>query len=288
MASQPDSEQKTTTSITSLKQLQGAIAENQGDLSKRLRQVAAWLLEHPNQTAFSTLAEIAESAGVHASTLVRFANFFGFNGFSELQKLYKQDLLDNTGNYQKRIEKVKDLTDHSLDNRAAGLLQEFASANVLSMELLRAQVNPEQINAALDAMVEAKNIHICGFRRVYSVAHYFHYALSQLNVPSSLMTATGGMLNEQLQWLDESSLLIAITFHPYVSLTRQAVATASERGAKVLLITDSELCPVANMADHLLVVREAEVRAFRSLNATFCLAQTLCVALGYQRQNSST
>ncbi|PWQ93298.1 MurR/RpiR family transcriptional regulator [Leucothrix pacifica] len=287
MSSRPDPEHETNIEITSLKQLQGAIAENQAGLSKRLRQVAGWLLEHPNQTAFSTLAEIAESAGVHASTLVRFANFFGFNGFSELQKLYKQDLLDNTSNYQQRIQQVKEVADHSLDNRAAGLLQEFASANVLTMELLRAQVSPDAINAALDAMIEAKNIHICGFRRVYSVAHYFHYALSQLNVPSYLMTGTGGMLDEQLQWMDKSSLLIAITFHPYINLTRDAVATAHKKGAKVLLITDSELCPVADIADHLLVVREAEVRAFRSLNATFCLAQTLCVALGYQRQNNT-
>ena len=53
-------------------------------------------------------------------------------------------------------------------------------------------------------------------------------------------------------------------------------------------MTDSELCPVANLADHLFVVREAEVRAFRSLNSTLCLAQTLCVALGYARQEEKS
>lgn len=284
MASQSDTEQQVPVEITTLEQLHSAIAGQQGELSKRLKQVAAWLLEHPNQAAFSTLAEIAEAAGVHGSTLVRFANFFGFSGFSELQRLYKQDLLENTGDYQKRIQQVKQMADHSLDNHAAGLLQEFASANLMAMELLRAQANPEQLNAAVETMANARNIHICGFRRVYSVAHYFHYALSQLDVHSHLVSATGGMMKEQLQWLDESSLLIAITFKPYMVLTREAVAKASEKGAKVLLITDSELCPVANLADHLFVMREAEVRAFRSLNSTFCLAQALCVALGYQRQ----
>nr|CAA6829456.1 MAG: Predicted transcriptional regulator of the myo-inositol catabolic operon [uncultured Thiotrichaceae bacterium] len=284
MSHPSDAEQQVLVDIVNLEQLHSAIAEQQGGLSKRLKQVAAWLLEHPNQAAFNTLAEIAEAAGVHASTLVRFANFFGFSGFSELQRLYKQDLLENTGNYQQRIQNVRQLAEHSQDNHAAGLLQEFTSANLMAMELLQAQANPEQINAAVESMEAAKNIHICGFRRVYSVAHYIHYALSQLDVPSHLVTATGGMMEEELQMLDESSLLIAITFKPYMPLTRQAVSIAAERGAKVLLITDSELCPVANKADHLLVTREAEVRAFRSLNITFCLAQTLCVALGYKRQ----
>lgn len=285
MGSQSDSGQETTTEITSLKQLHSAISGQQGDLSKRLKQVAAWLLEHPNQTAFSTLAEIAESAGVHASTLVRFANFFGFKGFSELQKLYKQDLLENTGNYQQRIQQIKQVADHSVDSQPASLLQEFAGANLMAMELMRAQANPELLNEAVLAMAKAENIHICGFRRVYSVAHYFHYTLSQLDIPTHLISATGGMLKEQLQWLDESSLLIAITFQPYMTMTRDAVKAASERGATILLITDSELCPVSDLADHLFVVKEAEVRAFRSLNSTFCLAQTLCVALGYQRQS---
>ena len=83
------------------------IAKHQDKLSARLKVVAAWMLEHPQQVPLSTLAEIAAAAGVHASTLVRFANYFGFDGFSELQKLYKTRMLDNPGNYRERISELK-------------------------------------------------------------------------------------------------------------------------------------------------------------------------------------
>ena len=272
------------TELVNLEQLHSAISEQQAALSKRLKQVAAWLLEHPNQAAFSTLAEIAESAGVHASTLVRFANFFGFKGFSDLQRLYKQDLLENTGNYQQRIKQVKEVAEFSTNNHASSLLDEFIKANSISSELLLSKIKPKQLSEAVTAMSSASEIHVCGFRRVYSVAHYFHYALSQLAVKSHLVSGTGGMMDEELEQLTPDSLLIAITFKPYISLTQEAVNKAKEKGATVLLITDSELCPVVNLADHLFVIREAEVRAFRSLNSTLCLAQTLCVALGYEKQ----
>ncbi len=286
MSKSSDPEDHNSVEITNLEQLHSAISEQHGALSKRLKQVAAWLLEHPNQAAFSTLAEIAESAGVHASTLIRFANFFEFKGFSDLQRLYKQDLLESTGDYQQRIQQVQQMSDYPSDNQAASLLQEFIKANSISNELLLSKTKPEQLSAAVEAMAAASNIHVCGFRRVYSVAHYFHYSLTQLAIKSHLVSATGGMMGEELDRIDDTSLVIAITFKPYISLTQEAVNTAKKNGAKILLITDSELCPLVNQADHLFVVREAEVRAFRSLNSTLCLAQTLCVALGYEKQQA--
>ena len=68
-----------------------------------------------------------------------------------------------------------------------------------------------------------------------------------------------------------------------VQALANAVHFAREKGAKIVLITDSELCPHTQIADHVLIVREADVRGFRSLNSSLCLLQTLCVALGYQR-----
>jgi len=88
--------------------------------------------------------------------------------------------------------------------------------------------------------------------------------------------------------MNQQSVLIAITFNPYGKIPRETVELAKEQGAKIILITDSELCPLAPLVDHLFIVREAEVRAFRSLNSTLCLAQTLCVALGYRKQENES
>ena len=263
--------------------LHALIAGQLGNLSARLKLVAVWLVEHPQQVAFSTLAEIAERAGVHPSTLVRFANHFGFSGFSELQRLYKNQMMEHPSNYRERISQLKRARGFSEDS-PAGLLHEFAEGNMLALGLLQQQVRPEVLNAAVNSMAAASEIFVCGVRRMYPVAVYFNYALSQMDVRCHLIDGQGAMAPEQMKWINPQSVLLAITFSPYGKTTAEAVQTARSQGAKVILITDSELCPLAPLADHLFIVREAEVRAFRALNSALCLAQTLCVALGYQRQ----
>ncbi|MFZ1388462.1 MAG: MurR/RpiR family transcriptional regulator [Thiolinea sp.] len=259
------------------------IVAQQPHLSARLKLVAVYLVEHPQQIAFNTLAEIAEKAGVHASTLVRFANYFGFDGFSEVQRLYKNQIIDHPSNYRERISQLKKV-DGNGEVTPALLLHDFAEGNGLALGLLQQQIKPEVLDATVQALANANEIFICGVRRMYPAAVYMDYALSQMDVRCHVIDGQGAMAPEQMKWINADSVLVAITFNPYGQTTTEAVHFAREKGAKIVLITDSELCPHTQIADHVLIVREADVRGFRSLNSTLCLVQTLCVALGYRRQ----
>jgi DNA-binding MurR/RpiR family transcriptional regulator len=55
-------------------------------------------------------------------------------------------------------------------------------------------------------------------------------------------------------------------------------------GAKVLAISDSLVGPIAKVATLVLQVRDSEVRNFRSLGASLCLAQALVVGLAFERE----
>ena len=259
------------------------IVAQQPHLSARLKLVAVYLVEHPQQIAFNTLAEIAEKAGVHASTLVRFANYFGFDGFSEVQRLYKNQIIDHPSNYRERISQLKKV-DGNGEVTPALLLHDFAEGNGLALGLLQQQIKPEVLDATVQALANANEIFICGVRRMYPAAVYMDYALSQMDVRCHVIDGQGAMAPEQMKWINADSVLVAITFNPYGQTTTESVHFAREKGAKIVLITDSELCPQTQIADHVLIVREADVRGFRSLNSTLCLVQTLCVALGYRRQ----
>src|ERR1700734_827244 len=65
------------------------LIEVQPELPKRLQQVAAFALEHPDEMALGTAASVAGHAQVQASTLVRFAQAIGFAGFSDLQEIFR-------------------------------------------------------------------------------------------------------------------------------------------------------------------------------------------------------
>ena len=87
---------------TQLTILQDEIRRRYDTLSKRLKQVARYILDNSNSVAFDTVASIAQQADVPPSTLIRFANAFGFSGFNEMKQMFKQHLMEETANYTER------------------------------------------------------------------------------------------------------------------------------------------------------------------------------------------
>src|SRR3546814_4578765 len=86
------------------------------------------------------------------------------------------------------------------------------------------------------------------------------------------------MARQQVHAIHAEDLLIAVSYHPYAEETLQSVAAAVDSGCKVLAISDSLVSPVAKPATLVLQVREAEIRKFRSLSASMCLAQALVIS----------
>ena len=91
-----------TNNPTQLTLLQDDIRRRYETLSKRLKQVARYILDNSNSIAFDTVASIAQQADVPPSTLIRFANAFGFSGFNEMKQVFRQHLMEETVNYTER------------------------------------------------------------------------------------------------------------------------------------------------------------------------------------------
>jgi len=257
-------------------------AEHPG-MSRRLQEVSRYVVDNPQSVAFDTLAKIAGEAGVHASTLVRFANHLGFAGFSDVQKIYKDHLLARSTDYGERVRRMR-TSREKIGPTAPQLLSEFSEASIYALEHLRDQLDLDDLGRAVALMHDADIIHIFGVRRAFPVTMYFIYALGQFGVRCHAIDSIGAMQNVQQNWIGPQDLLIATTFHPYAEEIRQATSHAVDKGAGLVLLTDSDLCPTAPLADIVFAVRDADVRSFRGLTSTLCLAQTLCIALGYERE----
>lgn len=266
------------------------LAAEQHLLSPRLQDVGNYVATHPQSIAVDTLAEIARLAGSHPSTLVRFANHFGFNGFSELQRLYKQHVHEHFAavDYGTRIRDLQEAQGHDDAVTAPGLLHEFAEASALSLQRLRAESDPNALTRAVDQLDKAARIHICGIRRAFPVAMYASYALSHIGTDCRVIDGLGMMHSSQTRSMTSDDLLLAITFRPYADEVRDVIATAAAKNTSIVLVTDDADAPSAIHADTVLAVTDAEVRSFRSLNASLCLVQTLCIALGYRRESPKT
>jgi DNA-binding MurR/RpiR family transcriptional regulator len=268
-----------------LVELTAAISAQYPQLSKRLGQVAQYLLDHPNAIAFGTVAVISKDAGVHPSTLVRFANTFGYSGFSEMQGLFQQGLLQEAPSYQERIRLSKQEREQSTAQHHAPLLNQFVDANTQALEHLAETIPPADMEKAIDILLKAEATYIVGVRRAFVVSTYFSYALRHIDRRAYLIDGAGGMYKEQASSMQVRDALIAISFHPYANETQSVVNQAIEKKVPLILITDSLLSPLAHAAKVCFVVKEAEVNAFRSLSSSLCLAQSLSIGLAYRLEN---
>lgn len=259
-------------------ELKNAIAAQQVSLSKRLGQVAKYIEESPDKIAFGTVAIIAQDAGVHPSTLVRFAHAFGYSGFTEMQQLFRQQLIQESPNYNDRIRIAREAHNEEADS-PKGLLNQFVSANAAAIEQLSSGIQESSLNEAVALLANAQTTYIVGVRRAFTVASYLTYILRHIERKAFLIDGMGGTYKEQSSSISKTDVLMAISFHPYSDETREVVELAKKRGVPIVVLTDSQLCPLASVASVCMTVREAEVLGFRSLTSSLCLVQSLSIAL---------
>lgn len=269
---------------TSLRELQEQIRARYDSLSKRLQQVARYVLDNTNSVAFDTVAVIAEQADVPPSTLIRFANAFDFSGFNEMKQLFRMNLVEETASYTDRARLFREMEDR-VPERPQDILHEFARSNAQAMQQLAARTQPDDLEKAVDLLAQADTIYIVGLRRSFSVATYLCYALSHLESRPVLVNGLGGMFREQLCRLSDKDIVVSISFSPYAQETVMVSEMAANAGARQIVITDSQLSPLATLSDLCFVVKEAQVDAFRSQSATLCLVQSLMVSLAYRQGN---
>jgi len=139
-----------------VEELNAQIAFLQGTLPKRLRQCADYIHENMNEIAFSTVAEISERANVQPSAVMRFCQVLGFGGYSDMQKLVRQDIHPQMPDYRERIQKLRD----SGADSPTAILAEFVEAGRQSLEQLSASINTTSLEQAVESLAGAKVIHI--------------------------------------------------------------------------------------------------------------------------------
>lgn len=261
--------------------LRASIVERRAALPKRLAQVAIYALDNPDDVAFGTAASVAQSASVQPSTLVRFAQSFGFQGFSDLQDVFRSRLRDRVLTYGERLSRMRQ---HGLAaSRSSLVLDGFLEAAEQSIAGFRKSMDPQALDQAVDLLAGADTIYLIGLRRSFPITSYMSYAMGKLGVRNILIDAVAGMGAEQAGFISAKDAAIAVSFTPYASETVALASSARSRGASIVAVTDSVFSPIASPADALIEVSEANFEGFRSMATTMAVAMTLSVAVAARR-----
>lgn len=261
--------------------LKTLILERQPELPKRLSQVAVFALDNPEDMAFGTAASIAEKSGVQPSTLVRFAQAIGYEGFSDLQDVFRERLRERGTSYEDRLETIMSKAgDAGINQIYSGVI----AAAGASVDALIERVPAQAFERAVSILAKADTIYLLAQRRSFPVTTYLSYMLGKMKVKSVLVSSSFGVEPELMEFATPKDAALAVTFAPYASGTLEHARIINKTGVPIVSITDSAFSPLAPLSDIWFEIVENDFAGFRSITATMTLANALAIAIGEERR----
>ena len=267
-------------------ELRGAILERRASLPKRLTQVAAYALDNPDEVAFRTAASIAGAANVQPSTLVRFAQQFGFDGFSSLQQLFRTRLRQRTSSYDERLRLLEQ--DSPAVSESMAILNGFIGAGHRSLDALGKAIDADHYEAAVQLLAGAQTIFLIAKRRSYPITSYMAYAFGKLQVKCIAVGTAAGIDDDILALAGPRDVAFAVSFSPYATESAAQARAMAQRGVPVVSLTDSAFSPLAECSKIWFEVVEADQAGFRSLSASMAFAMALTVSVAEKRRHAAS
>lgn len=258
------------------------IARRHDTLSARLRTIAAFAVQHPNDVALSTVSVLAKRIGVQPSAIVRFANDLGYGGFTEMQQVFRTRLVAPTmPSYRERISQLRSAKDGQ-SGQPGDVLAEFVADDIASLENMYRHVPFDRLDKAISILAGAETIYLFAQGRSFPVAYYLDYGLTRLDLRSHCFDSVGGLVLQRTRAVTKKDAMIIVSFKDYAADVVEVAADIAKRGVPLIVITDNPLGPYAKFATACFELGEARYRPFRSLVAPICLAQSIVVALGHR------
>ncbi len=255
------------------------IENSKSKFSKSQKKIAAFISEKYDKAAFMTALKLGNEVGVSESTVVRFANTLGYEGFPELQKELREIVKTKLTSLQRY-----ELMLENLGNK--DILSKVINSDISKLKNTLEEIDKEDFDKAVETIMKADKIYILGVRSSSSLASFFGFYLNLLfeNVRFVSSTSASEMF-EQILKVKETDVVIGITFPRYSKRTVKALEYAKSRNASVIAITDTPLSPISSCSDISLYAKSDMVTFVDSLVAPLSLINALIVAIGMKKKD---
>lgn len=258
------------------------IAEAAPSFSKGQKKIANAILNDYDKVAYMTAAKLGTFVGVSESTVVRFANELGFDGYSEFQRAV-QELVRTKLTPNQRIEVTKTRLG------SADVLATVMESDINKIRDTLESINRDTFYSSVNSILEAKNIYVMGARSTEPLALVLKYNLSLIfdNVRFVKPTSTAEVF-EQMFSIGKDDVLIAFSFPRYSSKMINAVKYAKKAGATIVVFTDSDISPLAEHASCLITAQSDMASFMDSLVAPISIINAIIVEITNRREKEIT
>src|SRR5664279_2156026 len=253
--------------------LSGYIKARFDEFSRSQKDVAQYIVDHLDEAAFQTAEELARRANTSSSTVVRFSQALGFEGFPELQQAARDE-------YRRRVGGIGAAAE------AIGATAPLFSLDHTDVEDTAHKRSRSDFEAAIDAIVSAEKVLIAGTDQMAFFASYLRHLLMLLDLRAEIVASPSQEALGRLSRIDDRTLVIGLSAgrpHPLITRTMKL---ARHRKAPTLAITDATLSEVARLARIRLYYSSNTPAFVRSHTALLSLIQALAYGV-YARDAQS-
>jgi DNA-binding MurR/RpiR family transcriptional regulator len=243
------------------------------EFSRSQKDVAQYIVDHLDEVAFQTAEELARRANTSSSTVVRFSQALGFEGFPELQHSAREE-------YRRKVaagavgaagtgspEPLFSLDQNEFETAIA--------ADYQNVEETAKRVSRSDVEAAIDAIVESERVLVCGTDQMAFFASYLRHLLMLLDLRAEIVASPSQEALSRLGRIDDKTLVVGLSAGRPHPLVVRAMKLARHRKARTLAVTDATLSEVAKLAQIRLYYSSNSPAYVRSHTALLSTIQAL-------------
>jgi len=245
--------------------------------------IADFLLRNPVRATAWGIEELAGQTGTSTATLSRFARTLGFAGFAALRAGMADALQATMPPVYQPVEKLK----HALKRTESAaspdhpVIVESLKSSLANMRFAAAGLEPRHLVAIAQKILQAQTVYTLGFGLSAHLAAMLSLYLQPfcrqvINVVEfgGTEVAAGRLMN-----ISQQDLLIAISFPRYANDAVMLCRYARDRGAQVIVITDSMASPLVPAAHETLLAAAAHPVLSSSSTAALLVIEALVTSL---------
>jgi DNA-binding MurR/RpiR family transcriptional regulator len=257
----------TTTALT----VSEEIRQRFDEFSRSQKDVGQYIVDHLEEAAFHTAEELARRANTSSSTVVRFAQALGFEGFPELQAAAR----DEYRRAREQANGAPDLANPPLFPIDQTEFETALAADHANLAETARKVDRDEVSAAVDLISRADRIVLCGTDQMAFFASYLRHLLMLLDLRAEVVASPSQEGLAKLGRVDDKTVLVGFSAGRPHPLVVRAMKLARNRRAATIAVADATLSEVAKLADHKLYYSSNSPAYVRSHTALLGLIQAL-------------
>ncbi len=253
--------------------IQDLVATHYADLTDGLRQAADYVVAHPIEVATRSLRSVAAASGLSPTTFSRLARALGMENHAQIRDLCRLSLTPQTATFAGKAQRLRSAADRS---RGLGtLFYDQAAESLANIEELARRLDVARLERVVDRLGRSRRVTLLAGGTSRGLAGYVEEMAGWIS--ARWVLAENRDVAQARAVIDagpdESYLLISKSLFSAAPI--RAARYAAERGAFVLVITDSHTCPALPFASEHFVLPTDSPHYFPSYAPTVVLLEAM-------------